>query len=90
MEGKPMSRGDLYLAIAEKAKQDAERMKNDAGFGGRMDDGGAKRLTEIVDAWVSGLNSKVPEELQRYQEIVQREADPDWDEYQRLKRKFGD
>lgn len=74
--------------IAELARIDAENKAESAAYGGRMDDGGARFLNAIVDAWEAGLRGAVPSSLAEYESQEQRESDPEWREYRRLQAKF--
>lgn len=78
----------IHTEIAYAARQDAERKRNDAAGGGSMHDGGAGQLEAVVDAWVAGLEGKIPKQLQSYADQVKIESDPEYAEYLRLKDKF--
>ena len=56
-----------------------------AGHGGRMDDGGAARLEDQVRFFTLGQQGDIPVEWSEYEKYL----DPEWEEYQRLKGKFG-
>lgn len=64
--------------------KDADNKAEDAGFGGRMDDGGASSLREQVAFYKAGMNNIIPKEWLKYEEIL----DPEYSEYIRLKNKF--
>lgn len=79
---------DLVLTEAKNAEMEA-------GYGGRMDDGGASDLRRQVLAYRAGWNQEVPQgwtefykqALRVYQQR-QREKDPDYKKYLELKNKF--
>lgn len=72
--------------LCDKAKRD----EDNAAWGGRQDDGGANHLRELICAYVSGRDGNVPAfwiaELKTFTERHCREGDPDYVEYQRLKK----
>lgn len=74
--------------IIELAKADAERRRTNAAYDGAMHDGGARSILDTVEAWLCGLEGRVPQSLEAYRKMAQREADPEWAEYQRLQKKF--
>lgn len=76
-------------AIAEKVRVKAAKLRNDAGYSGRMDDGGASTLLSNLEFWLAGLQEQIPEAFQEYADEITREADPEWAEYQRLQKKFS-
>ena len=63
---------------------DAGRKRDDAGHGGRMDDGGASRLEDQVRFFTLGQQGDIPVEWREYEKYL----DPEWAEYERLKKKF--
>lgn len=64
----------------------ANNMEKNAGMAGRMDDGGAGIIREQVKYYKMGLNNEFPSEWKQYV----KQADPEYDEYLRLKNKFKD
>lgn len=83
-----MYKRELYAKIAVRARNEAKNMRENAGHADRMDDGGAGSLEDLVTGWEYGLAGEVPHKLQKYEELIKTEDDPDWTEYQRLKKKF--
>ena len=69
---------------------DAEKRRNDAGYGGRMDDGGASALKEQVEYYLAGMNGEIPENWQKYVKEIKILSDPEYANYIRLKQKFED
>lgn len=63
---------------------DAKKSREDAGYSGRMDDGGASRLEDQVKFYNYGRNGATPPEWEHYE----KQLDPEFQEYQRLKKKF--
>lgn len=68
----------LVLAAAKKAREDA-------GYGGRHDDGGEGRMKDQVKFYNYGREGIIPPEWKEH-EI---KLDPEYAEYQRLQQKFG-
>lgn len=67
----------LVLKSAAKAREDA-------GYGGRHDDGGAKDIEDQVKFYNYGLARQIPPEWQEFA----NQFDSEYAEYQRLKKKF--
>lgn len=72
---------ELYLA-------EAERNRTDAGYAGERGDRGASLMEDRVAAYRSGRMGEIPTWLARcYTKAVAR-ADPEFETFQRLKKKF--
>lgn len=76
-------------AIAARALRDAEQRRQSAGYSGALDDGGSGRIKDIVEAFLAGLESRLPESLREYEKLHVRETDPEYPAYLRLQKKFG-
>lgn len=69
---------------------------NDAGFGGRHDDGGAQQIMEKLKGFLQGVaygSSHDTDNLGEYGKVyekMKRENDPKYKEYLRLKEIYGD
>jgi hypothetical protein len=63
----------------------AKKTRDDAGYSGRHDDGGASRMEAEVLFYKYGRNGTIPPEWKKYEV----ELDPEYEQYQRLKQKFG-
>jgi hypothetical protein len=77
-------------AIVNKSAEDA---RNDAGYGGRHDDGGASHSLQLLEWWLDGISYAQTGTSKCYGHIIDRmkkEADVEYAEYQRLKMKFED
>ena len=68
----------------------AEQMRTDAAMGGEMGDGGASRLEEQVKFYKQGWEGHFPNEWETYRRQYNRENDPEYETYLRLKDKFED
>lgn len=68
----------------------ADKLAGDASFSGCMHDNGASRLHELVEAYRAGMTGTVPAFLAPFIREARHQADPEFSEYQRLRRKFGD
>lgn len=75
---------DMRVVIAAVELAAAVKKEN-AGRDGEMHDGGARELLMQVKFYQAGAAGVLPEEWAAYA----RHADPDWETYQRLRRKFG-
>jgi hypothetical protein len=84
----------IMARVLSHLRQDAAMRRSAAGFGGRMDDGGASHIEEVCNAYESGMSGHIPAAwlgTYRSMEIeAARSADPEFAEYQRLAAKFGD
>jgi hypothetical protein len=63
----------------------AESARQDAGYGGRWDDGGASRMEDQVKFYRYGQQGVVPPEWKEHEKLL----DPEYQEYVRLQGKFG-
>ena len=84
-----MSEQHLETAL-RLAMQDANRRGVDASYSGEMGDRGASRMRELVMVYRHGMSRTVPAFLKPYLEEAVRIADPEYAEYQRLKKKFNE
>lgn len=71
--------------LVDLVLKQAAKVRDDAGYSGRMDDGGARVMEEQVRYYLYGLDGVVPVEWER--EHGQK-LDPEFAEYQRLHAKF--
>jgi len=77
--------------FAEYALHIAQRRRTNAGFSGAYDDGGASAIEAAVDAWISGLNQTIPSAnsvLGPVYRSFNRDTDPRYEQYLRLKAEF--
>lgn len=71
--------------LIQKITDVAKQRREDAGYDGRWDDGGASRLEEQVRFYCAGGgNGPIPAEWREYEKLI----DPEYETYQRLKEKF--
>ena len=78
----------MLNAIIDLVKKEGARKREDAAYSGRMDDGGAGRLFDILRVWQDGMANRLPKEFIPYADVALNEVDPDWKTYQKLKAKF--
>jgi len=77
-----------------KIEKDAEKRKDDARWGGRMDDGGASELLEKLEIFETMWDgkplaeSRVPKFIKSILIGVERLYDPEYQKYLELKAKF--
>jgi hypothetical protein len=80
---------ELIERIFELIQKDADKRREDAGYAGARDDGGASRLEEKVKYYKFGMTGHIPTEWEKYAEQARAEVDPEYAEYLRLEKKFG-
>jgi len=81
---------EAYLRrIASLVKADGEERKVAAGFTGSMHDGGGGALIANADAFIAGLERRLPNEWLKYANEAVVEKDPEYATYKRLQKKFG-
>jgi hypothetical protein len=81
----------LLVAIKESVARSAAEARDDAGYGGRMDDGGASNMEERLKYWLDGIKFASTGNTEVYSSIAKRldkETDPEYKDYKRLKEKF--
>ena len=74
--------------IMQLVLKEANNLREAAGFQGSMSDNGASYLFDQVKFYRYGMLLTVPQEWERYSEEAEKIADPEYQEYMRLKRKF--
>ncbi len=75
-------------ALLEKILVHADSRRLDAGMGGHHHDGGASEMERGVEIFRCGMEGVVPQTWIEYAKEMKNAADPEWDEFQRLKAKF--
>ena len=68
--------------------KDADKRESDAGMGGYSHDGGASKLREQVNFYLIGLREGFPDCWLNYKEQFEKEIDPEYAQYLKLKKKF--
>lgn len=82
-----MDNKTLDAAIAAyKAK--AADARETAAHNGEWNDGGESRMLELLQAFNDGRNGTVPSFLRPFIKQAEREQDPEYAQYLRLKAKF--
>lgn len=87
-----MNKEQIIQEIMKSVTTSAHNVRRDAGYGGRMDDGGAANMEERLKYWLDGINFAETGHTIVYQSTLQRiekEADPEYVEFKRLQEKFG-
>lgn len=74
-----------WPAVFGAIAQECHKRKENAGYGGEWGDHGASELEKEVKFFKMGMKGEMPEEWKPYTTSL----DPEYAEYQRLKRKFG-
>lgn len=75
-------------AVLKKILAHADSKRLDAGMGGHHHDGGASAMIREIQMFEDGMNGIVPQTWIEYAKEIRNEADPEWDDFQRLKAKF--
>jgi hypothetical protein len=80
---------DAFLA---HKMEKAETARNDAAYGGRWDDGGYASTKEKIEIFRAGFNGYWPfvwsNEVDLFEQEMKNAADPEYQEYLRLQKKF--
>jgi hypothetical protein len=84
-----LSREDLKT-IEDAVMKSAQDLSRDAAYGGRWDDGGADAMRDQFNTWKQGYLGKVLPEYAKILKDAKREADPEYAEFLRLKKRFGE
>jgi hypothetical protein len=67
------------------------RIKRDnAAYGGAMNDGGASQIENEVEVYRAALERKTPPCWEGFLREFNRQHDPEYETYLRLQQKFGD
>ena len=75
--------------VMDLVLKEAATRRNTAAHNGEWSDGGASTLEAQVKFYRYGREGRVPPEWKEYAAQATREDDPEWAEYQRLRKKFG-
>lgn len=87
-----MNKQDIINEIKKSVTASAENVRMDAGYGGRMDDGGAANMEERLRYWLDGIAFAETGKTFVYQstlQCIEKESDPEYLEFKRLQEKFG-
>lgn len=86
-----MEQQELMTEIKKAVTESFEQRRANAGWSGSHGDNGAAKAERELNFWLDGIEFARTGETQVYQEIVQQlknDRDPEYHEYQRLKKKF--
>lgn len=75
---------DIVLLVL----RDAATRRTSVGFEGKSDDGGATMLEQQVRFYHYGMDGTIPPEWSKYEKEAKTQADPEYNAYLRLKKKF--
>jgi hypothetical protein len=84
-----MSKNPTPNQIIAWVKAEAQARREDAGYAGQWDDGGAGALLREVQAYQAGAAGTVPPSWQPIIYKHVRQQDAEYQEYIRLANKFG-
>lgn len=82
----------LTKHIMDVVTKAAHQAREDAGYGGRHDDGGASQKLERLGCWLDGIKYAKTGKTEVYKTIVtdfERSIDPEYETWLRLQEKFG-
>ena len=79
---------ELVKQIVDRIMEKAARRKEDAALGGHYHDGGYRESQKEIDFFLAGWERVLPSSWRQIAQEIRNEADEDWQEYQRLKKKF--
>lgn len=82
----------LINHIKDVVAKAAHQAREDAGYGGRHDDGGSGQKLERLKYWLDGIEYVKTGKTEVYKTIAtdfERATDPDYQTYLRLQKKFG-
>lgn len=79
---------ELLVQLAAVVRREAKRRGDNAGYGGRMDDGGQRAMEESIAMYEAGFSQEIPKEYQPYVDNIIKERDPEYLDYLRLQKKF--
>lgn len=75
--------------IASAYIQKGEEIAADAAYGGEMSDRGGGAMVREAQAFIAGLDGRLPEKWRDFVADIDREEERERAEYERLKAKFG-
>lgn len=86
-----MDKEKIKSEIIKRVKESAEQRRYNAGMAGSHGDNGAATSERELEYWVDGIFFANTGKTEKYKSIVQKienDADPEYQEYLRLKEKF--
>ena len=83
-----MSNSPTPAQIISWVKKEAQNRRDNGGYAGRWDDGGASALERELEAYQAGMSGTVPSSWDFITTRLQNQ-DPEYQEYLRLSEKFG-
>lgn len=82
---------ELIEEITRRVRASAHAARENAGYAGAWDDGGASRMLERLDAWLDGIQFARSGVTNTYRDLaarISRDGDPEYTRYLELKKKF--
>jgi len=89
-EAEKVQRRNELLALSSRMRIKASNVIQAAAHNGQWTDGGGGALEAQCDAFEAGLSLTCPKDWKKEYEEMMKAEDPDYQEYKRLKKKFGD
>ncbi len=84
-----MNQNPTPAQIISWVKKEAKNRRDNAGYAGSWDDGGANILLREIEAYQAGMAGTVPPSWETIIAKRAQEQDPEFREYVRLANKFG-
>jgi hypothetical protein len=79
---------ELIEKVIKKVEEYAEEQAYDAAMEGAMNDGGRSRTLDSIKFYRCGLDNQIPVEWEGFIKEINREEDPEYKYYLKLKEKF--
>jgi len=79
---------DQLPLIAAMIKNEAHNKREDAIFSGAMHDNGASGIINELEFYEAGVSGEIPKKWEKYVKELDNIADPDYETYLKLKKKF--
>ncbi len=83
-----MKNNDILISAINLYLARAGEIRLNAAYGGQYHDNGASNMVELAEAYLAGINGGIPEWLKPYIKKAEMQKDPEFEAYERLKKKF--
>jgi len=80
---------DFIAKLATAVQAEANTKRENAGYSGSWNDGGAGALESVLNSWLVGLKREIPEMFREIAEEMVKQQDPEYQDWLRLNAKFG-
>lgn len=90
VETKPQETVMNFPAFLDFLRKVADEDREIAAMSGEHGARGAQTLLDQIEIWTAGSEKKIPSQWKRHAQKFNRENDPDYATFQKLKKKFGE